>query len=146
MTALQAVEFAQRYRCLLLLQERANEIIKYPLAILQTVMLLVTIRCIYGFVTMDGFMRVFALNCAINYVIFLAVSFKAFAQVYEMSQEVLSHKRKQLGDKWFRRFHRSCGALKIQVAGLYFVDLSMCLTMGSFVIENVVNMLILKSY
>ena len=129
----------------MLLQEKANEMIKYPLAILQAVVLLLTIRCIYGFVTMDGYMRVFSLNCAIGYVISLAVGFKAFGQVYEKSEEVLSHKRTQLGGKWFRRFHRSCRPLKIQVAGLYFVDPPMCLTMGSFVIQNVANMLVLKS-
>ena len=144
MAALNTTQFAKRYRCLQLLEQKANEIIKYPLAILQTVVLLLTIRCIYGFVTMEGYLRVFSLNCSIGYIIFLAVGFRAFGQVYETSQDVLCQKRKQVGDKWFRRLHRSCRPLKIQVAGMYFVDLPMSLTMGSFVIENVVNMLILR--
>ena len=118
---------------------------KYPLAIVKTVALLVTIRFIYGFVKMDGYMRVFCLNCAIGYTISLAIGFKALGQLYEESQKMLCHKRKQRGNKWFRRFHKSCRPLKIRVAGLYFVDPPMALTMGSFVIQNVANMLVLKS-
>ena len=74
------------------------------------------------------------LNYAIGLVVFLGVTFKALGKMYDTSEEVL----------WFRRFHRSCPPLKIQVAGMYFVDLPMTLTMGSFVIENVANILILS--
>ena len=118
---------------------------KYPLAIVKTVALLVTIRFIYGFVKMDGYMKVFNLNAAICYTISLAIGFKELGQLYEESQKMLCHKRKQRGNKWFRRFHnRSCRPLKIRVAGLYFVDPPMSLSMGSFVIQNVANMLVLK--
>ena len=92
----------------------------------------------------NGYIRAFCLNNAVAIVVFLTVTFKALGQVYEESLEVLCQKRSQLVDKCFRRFHRSCRPLKIQVAGMYFADLGMCLTMGSFVIENVANILILS--
>ena len=69
------------------LEQKANEIIKYPLAILKTGMLLLTIRCVYGFVKMGGYMRVFSLNSAIGYIISLAIGFKALGQLYEESQK-----------------------------------------------------------
>ena len=81
---------------------------------------------------------------AIGLVVFLGVTFKALGKIYDTSEQALYRNRKQLDEKWFRRFHRSCPPLKIQVAGMYFVDLPMTLTMGSFVIENVANMLILS--
>ena len=92
----------------------------------------------------NGYIRAYSLNCAVSIIVFLIITFKALGLVFEESQKMLSKKRNQLGDKWFRRFHRSCRPLKIQVGGIYFVDLGMCLTMGSFVIENVANILIVS--
>lgn len=92
---------------------------------------------------MDGLIRVLNVNAAMTCLAFLAIAFKALGEVYERSIQVLLQQRVVTGSKWFRRFHRSCSALKFQVAGLYFVDSPMSLTMGSFVIQNVANMLIL---
>ena len=144
-TAPTAVQFAERYRCLQLLEAKGNQIVKYPLATLQTVFLLVTIRCMCGVVKMDGHMRAYNMNCTTGFVVFLAVTFKALGQVYEKSEEILWQQKNLLAGKLFRRFHRSCRPLKIQVAGIYFMDLPMSLTMGSFVMENVANILILKT-
>ena len=98
-----------------------------------------------GVITTDGYIRAYNFTCAIGFVIFLSITFKALGQVYEKSTEVLSERKYLVKDKWFKRFHRSCRPLKIQIAGMYFVDVPMCLTMGSFVIQNVVNMLILNN-
>ena len=102
-----------------------------------------------GVVKTDGYIRIFNLNTTIGTVIFLSVFFQALGKVYEESTEVLAERKYLVNDKWIRRFHRSCRPLNIQVPGMYFVDLQMSLTMGSFVIQNVVNMLIrdrLKGY
>ena len=137
------IQWAGRYRCLQLLQNRANEVFKVPLAAIKILFLLSAIHHIYGVVKMDGLIRVLNLKAATTCLVFLAVAFKALAEVYERSVKALLQQRRRMADKWFRRFHRSCAALKFEVAGMYFVDSPMCLTMGSFVIINVANMLIL---
>ena len=145
MVTLRAHQWAVRYRCLQLLQKNSNDTLKYILAALKILFLLGTIRCIYGIIKMNGYLRVFNLSVAAGYVGFLIVFFKALGEVYDKSEKVLLKQRSMPHDKWFRRFLLSCKPLKFEVAGLYFVDPPMSLTMGSFVIQNVANMLILKS-
>ena len=84
-------------------------------------------------------------NCGVLGAIFLGVLFKAYGQVFEKSGEVLQLPRQMafIEAKWFESFHRSCWPLKFDIAGLYFVDMGMSLTMGSFVAQNVANMLLL---
>ena len=84
------LKWAGRYRCMQLLQQRANEILKYPFAALKVLFLLVTIRCLYGLVQMTGYMRVFSGNTTLGYVIFLAVFFRALGQVFRLSEQVLA--------------------------------------------------------
>ena len=143
MTTAGPMQFAETYRCLQLLQKRANDVLKLPLATIKVLFLLGTIRCTYGVVKTSGLVRMFNLNAAIGFDVFLAVTFKALGEVYEKSKDVLIRERKMLNDKWFRRFHRSFWPLKFEVGGLYFVDPLMSLTMGSFVVLNVTNLLIL---
>ena len=116
----------------------------YPLACLKVISLLAIIRAIYGVVKMNGYIRIVNLNVAFSDTYFLWVTFKALGQMYVQSNEVLVQQKRRMGDKWFRRFHRSCPPLKFQVAGLYFADPPMCLTAGYFVLENVANMLMIN--
>ena len=133
--------WAERYKCMQLLQIRANEIFKYPLVSIKVMFLLAAIRCVYGMVKMEGLFRIFNFNAATTLLIFLAVAFKALGAVYKKSVEELFQHRRVLNNKWFRRFGRSCRPLKLEIGGLYFVDSPMSLTMGSFVIQNVANLL-----
>ena len=139
-------KWARRYRCLQVLQKGTNETVKFPLAALKTLYLLGVIRCIYGVIKMDGFIRVINFNCAVGFLVFLTVAFKALGEIYEKSEEALAQQKKMLKNRWFRRFHRSCWPLKMQVAGMYFIDSPMSLTMYSFIIINVANMLILGAW
>ena len=136
-------KWARRYRYLQLLQTKANEIFGYPLASIKVLFLLGAIRLIYGVVKLNGYIRICNLNAAVGYLIFLTVAFKALGEVYERSVKELLQHGEMMSDKWFRRLRRSCPPLKFQVAGMYFVDSPMSLAMGSFVIQNVANMLIL---
>ena len=136
-------QWARRYRCLQVLQGKTNEVAKFPLASLKILFLLGVIRCVYGVMKMNGYVRVINFNCAAGFLVFLAVTFKALGEIYEKSEEALARQKKVRKNKWFRRFHRSCLPLKIQVAGIYFIDSPMSLTMFSFIIQNVANMLIL---
>ena len=142
--AISTTKFTETYRCLQFLEQQLNAVFKYPLAAFKSIHILAVIRCMCTVAKTNGYIRAFSLKNAIAIVVFLTVTFKALGQVYEESQEVLRQKRSLLGDKWFRRFHRSCRPLKIQVGGMYFAELGMCLTMRSFVIENVANILILS--
>ena len=142
-TVLSPLQWARRYRCMQLLQQKANEMFRHSFAALKVLFLLATIRCLYGLVRMNGFMRVLTGNSALGYVVFLVVFFKALGGVLDQSEKLLLKRRNNINNKWFKRFHRSCWPLKFEIAGLYFVDPPMSLTMGSFVIQNVVNMLIL---
>ena len=94
---------------------------------------------------MNGYIRIFNLNVAIGYVVSLAVLFRALGEVYDKSGKVLLQRKNMLHDKWFRVFLRSCRPLKFVVAGLYFVEPPVSLTMGSFVLQNLANLLILKT-
>ena len=141
---LSPLEWAQRYRCMQLLQKRANEILKYPLATVKVLSLLAIIRSLYLVVKMNGFMQLVNGNSALCFGIFLIVCFNALGQVFDLSEQVLVQQKRNGGNEWFRRFHRSCYPLKFEIAGMYFADPPMSLTMGSFVIENVANMLIVS--
>ena len=144
MTRMGPNRLSKSYRCLQVLQSRANETFKYPLAAIQVLFLSLTIRSIYGMVKMEGELRILHLNNTYGNVLFLVVLFKVLGKVYERSGATLLKQKSLMGRvKWFRRHHRSCWPLQFEVAGLYYVDPGMSLTMGSFVVQNVANMLIL---
>ena len=144
MTSLDLVQLATRYRSLQILQSRANRTFRYPLAAVKLLLLLLMIRFIYGMVKMDGPLRLLNLNNTIGNLVFLLVTFRALGQIYEKSgYMLLKHRRLIRGNKWFRRFLWSCWPLRFEIANLYFVDPPMSLTMGSFILENVANMLML---
>ena len=116
------------------------------LAAFQVLVLSVTIRSLYGVVRMPSAeMRLLNGNCGVLGATFLGVLFKAYGDVYEQSGEVLRLPRKMafIEAKWFKCFQRSCWPLKFEIAGFYFADIGMSLTMGSFVAQNVANMLLL---
>ena len=144
LTMLGPLQWARRYRCIQLLHNRANETLMYPLATLKCLCLLASIRCLYGVVRMNGYMRLLNGTRAVCYVGFLIVFFRSLGQVFDLSEQVLAQRRRSRGDKWLKRFHRSCWPLKFEIGGLYFADPPMSLTMGSFVVQNVVNMLMLS--
>ena len=143
---LEAVELDIKYRSLQMLQSRANDTFRYMLATVKVLFLLLAIRCIYGVVKMNGILQILNLNCTIGLLVFLTFTFRALGQVFAESQSVLmTQKSFRGGDKWFRRFLRSCRPLRFEIARLYFVDPPMSLTMGSFVLENVANLLLLAA-
>ena len=138
------IRLAKSYRCLQVLQSRANETFKYSLAAIKILFLSMTIRSIYGAVKMEGELRILHVNNTYANVGLLVVTFKVLGKVYQKSGDALLKQKRLMGRvKWFRKYYRSCRPLKFEVAGLYFVDLGMSLTMGSFVVQNVANMLIL---
>ena len=139
------MQWAQQYRCMQLLQKSANETLKYPLAALKMLFLLATIRCLYVIVRTTGYMRLLHGNSTLCYIVFLVVVFRILGQVFDLSEKVLAQQKREVGHRWFRQFHRSCRPLKFEIAGLYYVDPPMSLTMGSFVIQNVVNLLVAEN-
>ena len=144
MTGLDLSQLANKYRSLQILQSRANRTFRYPLAAVKVLFLLLMIRFIYAMVKMDGPVQILNLNNTIGNLVFLVVAFRALGQVYAKSVDVfLQQKHLVGGNKWFRRFLRSCWPLRFEIANLYFVDPPMSLTMGSFILENVANMLML---
>lgn len=140
------MQLRKTYRTLTLLQSRTNGRFRYALTSTKVLFLLVSIRCIYGVVKMTGLLQIFNLSCAVGDLFFLTFTFRALGQVFAESQGVLvTQKSFTGGDKWLRRFLRSCRPLRFEIAHLYFVDPPMTLTMGSFVLENVANLLMLDS-
>ena len=146
MRRLEADELDTKYRTLQILQSRANGRFRYMLAAVKVLFLLLAIRCIYGAVKMRGILQILNLNSIAGLLVFLTFTFWALGQVFAKSQSALmTQKSVRGGDKWFRRFLQSCRPLRFEIAHLYFVDPLMSLTMGSFVLENVANLLILAA-
>lgn len=138
-------EWARNFRCLQLLQSRANETCSRMIGAVKVLFVSVLIRSIYGAIKMEGITRLLSLSAAMFSIGFLGVLFKVYGQVWAGSRAVLMARRKGIPreEKWFRAFHRSCQPLKFDIAGLYFVDPGMSLTLGSFVVQNMANLLIL---
>ena len=139
---MEAEQLGKKYRTLQLLQDRANDTYRYLLAASKVLLLLATIRSIYGMLKTDGLLQILYLNCAIANVVYLSATFRALGQAFEESRLVLLEQRSGRGsDKWARRLLRSCRSLRFEIAHLYFIDPPMSLTMGSFVLQNVANLL-----
>ena len=80
-----------------------------------------------------------------GFVVFLAGAFRALGQVFaESGDALMTQKQAAGGDKWLRQFLRSCRPLRFEIAHLYVVDPPLLLTMGSFVVENLANLLMVK--
>ena len=143
---MQPYELGKKYRTLQILQSRANGTYRYALATAKVLFLLATIRCIYGVVKMDGLLQIFNFNCAIGCLIFLIFTFRELGELFATSENTLMTQKRVMGrDKWVRRFLRSSRPLRFEIAHLYFVDPPMSLTMGSFVVQNVANLLMLAA-
>ena len=140
---METTDWANKYRCLQLMQARANERFKHMLASLKVLFLSVLIRSMYGVVKIDGALRLFNLNVAILGDGFLGVLLKTYGKVFEESERALLDRKVAIGDRRFRRFHQSCRPLTFEIGGLYFVDRGLSLTVGSFVAQSVAGMLIL---
>ena len=95
-TALSTLEWAMRYRCMQLLQREANVMFKHPYAAAKVLFLLAAIRCLYGLVRMNGYMRVLNGNSALCYVVFLVVFFEALGAVFDLSEKVLLQQTKNI--------------------------------------------------
>ena len=74
--------------------------------------------------------------------LYLQLAFRALGNIHETSTEALNAARGMNRDPWFRRFMRSCKPLKVDVAGLYYVDRGMPLTLAAIILESTVNLLI----
>ena len=77
----------------------------------------------------------------------LQLAFRALGGIHETLAETLSTARFMRGNPWFRRFVvknfiRSCAPLRFNVAGFYYVDKGMSLTIAAIILENTVNLLI----
>ena len=140
---------AKDLRCLQLLQSRANESWGYMIGMVKALFILTTIRCIYGAVKMNGIIQLFSVNVAVLGVGFLAMVFRLYGDVWEASRDTLQRRKFVLPErrnaKWFRAFHRSCQPLRFEIAGLYYADPGMSLTLGLFAAQNVANLLILDT-
>ena len=84
-----AVELRKKYRTLQLLQSRTNDRFTYGLASTKVLFLLVSIRCIYGVLKMNGLLQIMNLNGAMGFLVFLMFTFRALGQVFAESQSVL---------------------------------------------------------
>ena len=95
---------------------------------------------------MEGLLQVMNVNGAVGFLVFLIFTFRALGQVFAESGSVLmTQKSFAGGEKWLRRFLRSCRPLRFEIAHLYFVDPPMTLTMGDFVLQSLGNLLMVDS-
>ena len=133
---------AWRYRTLQVLQSKFNDVYRFPLAITQTLSLLIILRTIHGTITKEGVFQIHQLISSMTHLLNVSYMFKAMSQVNEGSRSVISAFKARRTDAWFRAFQRSCLDLRVQIGGLYYADRGMNLTMYSFIVEQSVNILI----
>ena len=73
---MEAMDLSMRYRCLQLLQVRANGIFKLTLATIKVLFMSGLIRSLYGIARTEGELRLLNLNVAFLTTAYLAVLFK----------------------------------------------------------------------
>ena len=105
---------------------------------------LMIIRSMYGALTQNGELRILQAIVGFSAWLYLQMAFKMIGSVYESCEDMLPAWKKFGKDPWFRRFLKSCRKQRVEVAGLYYVDGKMSLTMAAIVVESTVNMLIAK--
>ena len=79
---------------------------------------------------------------AISNWFYLRGTFKTLGRVYDTSMEAMTSWRDHGEDRWFRRFQRSCRSLRVDMAGLYYVDTNMITTMFSIIVDSAVSLLL----
>ena len=134
----------KRYRCLQLLQSRANTTFSLLVATHQALFVLATIRNIYGALNAGGYASVIHLCSSLGAITYLFVAFKTLGRVHVKSQAVLMTWRNSRQDEYARRVSRSLRPLRFEVWTLYYVDPGMVLTMGMFIIEKTVSLLLVQ--
>ena len=105
---------------------------------------LMIIRSMYGALTQAGELRILQAIVGFSAWLYLQLAFKTIGNVYESCEEMLPAWKKFGKDPWFRRFLKSCRKQRVEVAGFYYVDRKMSLTLAAIILENAVNMMIAK--
>ena len=136
---------AMTYRQLQVAQSVAKDAISIALQGQQCLCVVLIMRSLYGALVVDGPERGRMIVGIIAHFGFLRGVFKAVAEVSENSDAILSSWSIHGHDKWFRRFRRSCRALRFGMSGLYYVDHSMMLSMWAIILDGTVNLLVTGS-
>ena len=139
------VKDALAYRKLQVVQIMATDAVSIVLQVQQFLCIILIMRSLYGALVVDGPERGRMIVGIIAHFGFLRGVFKAVAEVYGNSDQVLASWSIHGRDKWFKRFRMSCRALKIDIAGLYYVDHSLMLTMCAIILDGTVNLLVTGS-
>ena len=113
-----------------------------PLAGHKVLFALMIIRSMYGALTQSGEVRILQAIVGSSAWFYLQMAFQTIGNVSEGSEEML-FAWKPLGiDPWFGRFLKSCRLMRVGIAGFYYVDKQMSLTLAAIILDGTVNMLI----
>ena len=119
-----------KYRCLQLLQARANTTFSITLAAHQGLLVLNIILNIYGALRVGGYGSIVHFCSGLAATVYLFVEFQALGRVHVKSQTVLNAWQNSRKDAYVRQVSHSFRPLRFQIGKLYFVDPGMVLTMG----------------
>ena len=135
--------FVRTYRGMQILLHKFDSAIGPPLAGHKVLFVMLIVRSMYGALTQNGGeVRILQALVGSSAWLYLQMAFKIIGSIYEGCEDMLPE-WKQLGkDPWFGRFLKSCKKLRVSVAGLYYVDRKMSLTLAAIILENTVNMMI----
>ena len=134
--------FAKMYRGMQILLQKFDSAIGPPLAAHKVIFGLMIIRSMYGALTQSGEVRILQAIIGTSGWLYLQMAFKNIGSVSQGCEEMLFAWKPMGKDPWFGRFLKSCKQLRVGIAGLYYVDKQMSLTLASIILDRIVNMLI----
>lgn len=139
------------YRDVQILGILTNSFWKFP--VMQFVLgqwLIAIITALFAIVRLTGEipveMTIFFCLVSADGVALIHVHFKLLAEPCLAAQDLFEY-RKQMpggGSRWFRRYVRSCGPYKLKMADGRFFDKTTALVIWQFVVDRLVNCLLMK--
>ena len=146
-TPAQLEKVASVYRRQQVLQAMANDVFVLSVPGQQVLFVLLCFRVTAGAFMMTGAVKVrMLIGAACNW-IYLRGTFGTLGRVYDTSTEAVNSWKDQGRMKWFRKFQRSCRrSLRVEMAGFYFVDTNMIITMFSIIVDGTISLLLTTQY
>ena len=134
-------KFAKTYRSLQALHIKFELSFGALVAAHKIIFILMIIRSMYGAFAGTGEVRILQAIVGTRTWFYLQTAFKLIGGVHQTCTDMLLAWRR-VRDPWFTRFLKSCRVVKVEIAGLYYVDKKLSLTLAAIILENIVNMLI----
>ena len=137
------LKFSKLYRTLEVLHIHHGIAFGPPIVAHKIPFVLMAIRSLYGALRGEGILRVLQAVMGFSTWLYLYLAFSALGAVHETSSDALQKwSGFRGGNPWFRRFWRSCRPLRFNVAGFYYVDKGMPLTLSVHIVESTVDMVL----